>query len=404
METIRNYLNTMFAGLPDTPEVRKAFEELSAMMEDKYSELIEEGRSENEAVGTVISEFGNLEELAQTLGIENWLDNRGSRSAAASENPAGAPESRYSQPGTAQSKESQPAGAQANAEHAGYTQANAEQAGYTQADAEHAGYTQADAAHANDAYYEPERRRLISDEEVCDYISVAGFAQMLKAFGVFLCVTAPVGAILFGDIGFGWFGNFLSNFGAALLFVFVAAAVACFLISGSYMKPWAFLKSEACTFDAAAEEIIDEQERITENEGQRMKIVGIVLCIVSVAPCILFQNNFGAALMFVFVGAGVFLLVLRSGKKSIFKRLRKAALRQSAAGRRRYVRREKEEKYYYADRNLRSVMSIYWPLVTCVYLGFTFLTGTWPISWIIWIIAGAVKKVIESRYGRPVRE
>ena len=39
METIRNYLNAMFAGLPDTPEVRRAYEELAAMMEDKYTEL-----------------------------------------------------------------------------------------------------------------------------------------------------------------------------------------------------------------------------------------------------------------------------------------------------------------------------------------------------------------------------
>ena len=73
METIRNYLSTMFAGLPDTPEVRRAYEELAAMMEDKYTELIAEGRSENEAVGTVISEFGNLEEIAQTLGIEDYI-------------------------------------------------------------------------------------------------------------------------------------------------------------------------------------------------------------------------------------------------------------------------------------------------------------------------------------------
>ena len=43
METIRNYLNAMFGGLPDTPEVRKAYEELAAMMEDKYTELIGEG-------------------------------------------------------------------------------------------------------------------------------------------------------------------------------------------------------------------------------------------------------------------------------------------------------------------------------------------------------------------------
>ena len=57
METIKSYLETMFANMPDTPEVIRAKSELFGMMEDKYNELISEGKSENEAVGTVISEF-----------------------------------------------------------------------------------------------------------------------------------------------------------------------------------------------------------------------------------------------------------------------------------------------------------------------------------------------------------
>lgn len=39
------------------------------MMEDKYSELIADGKSENEVIGTIIAEFGNLDELAESLGI-----------------------------------------------------------------------------------------------------------------------------------------------------------------------------------------------------------------------------------------------------------------------------------------------------------------------------------------------
>lgn len=50
METIKTYLENMFSGLPDTPEVRKARYELEQMMEDKYSELKSSGKSENEAI------------------------------------------------------------------------------------------------------------------------------------------------------------------------------------------------------------------------------------------------------------------------------------------------------------------------------------------------------------------
>ncbi len=71
MEAIRNYLENMFANLPNTEEVQRAKSELLQMMEDKYASLIEEGKKENEAVGIVISEFGNLDEIAETLGISH---------------------------------------------------------------------------------------------------------------------------------------------------------------------------------------------------------------------------------------------------------------------------------------------------------------------------------------------
>lgn len=76
METIRNYLETMFQNLPNTREVQKAKTELWQMMEDKYTELKEEGKTENEAVGIVISEFGNLSELAEDLGIGSFVNSK----------------------------------------------------------------------------------------------------------------------------------------------------------------------------------------------------------------------------------------------------------------------------------------------------------------------------------------
>lgn len=76
MNTIRNYLDNMFLGLPDTEDVRRAKKELLAMMEDKYNELKNNGKTENEAIGIVISEFGNLDELADALGIRQAFDNK----------------------------------------------------------------------------------------------------------------------------------------------------------------------------------------------------------------------------------------------------------------------------------------------------------------------------------------
>ena len=41
----------------------------------------------------------------------------------------------------------------------------------------------------------------------------------------------------------------LESFGTALFFVFIAAAVACFLISGAYKKPWKFIGIDPLELD-----------------------------------------------------------------------------------------------------------------------------------------------------------
>lgn len=74
MDTIHNYLDNMFANLPKTSQMFKLKQDLLSNMEEKYYEHKNNGKSENEAVGIVISEFGNIDELISELGIENGKD------------------------------------------------------------------------------------------------------------------------------------------------------------------------------------------------------------------------------------------------------------------------------------------------------------------------------------------
>lgn len=69
METIKNYLDNMFSRLPKTKEIETLKYDLLSNMEDKYDELKQDGKSENEAIGIVISEFGNIDELLNELNI-----------------------------------------------------------------------------------------------------------------------------------------------------------------------------------------------------------------------------------------------------------------------------------------------------------------------------------------------
>ncbi len=74
MDTISNYLDNLFASLPKTAKVTELKNNILANMEDKYNELKSQGKSENEAIGIVISEFGNIDELVSELGIQKNND------------------------------------------------------------------------------------------------------------------------------------------------------------------------------------------------------------------------------------------------------------------------------------------------------------------------------------------
>ena len=71
METIKTYIDNVFKAFPPSDErVVTLKRDMLAGMEEKYNELKSEGKSENEAIGGVIADFGNADEIAAELGFE----------------------------------------------------------------------------------------------------------------------------------------------------------------------------------------------------------------------------------------------------------------------------------------------------------------------------------------------
>ena len=42
-----------------------------------------------------------------------------------------------------------------------------------------------------------------------------------------------------------------------------------------------------------------------------------------------------------------------------------------------------------------SISKLYWSIVTIVYLGISFLSGAWHITWLIWLIATAIEQALK---------
>jgi hypothetical protein len=73
MEVIKTYLDNVFAAYPQTDEIKRVKRDLSANMEEKYTALRQNGKSEHEAAYSVIANFGNIEEITSELGLVQGL-------------------------------------------------------------------------------------------------------------------------------------------------------------------------------------------------------------------------------------------------------------------------------------------------------------------------------------------
>lgn len=71
MDKIRAYVDAMFSSLPNTQAAAEMKQNILENMQEHYEELIAQGMSENEALGTVIAQFGSIDEIKRALGVDN---------------------------------------------------------------------------------------------------------------------------------------------------------------------------------------------------------------------------------------------------------------------------------------------------------------------------------------------
>ncbi|WP_244834415.1 hypothetical protein [Clostridium sp. BJN0001] len=63
MNTLTTYVNNTFSGVPQTEEIKQLKSEILNRMESDYKKLQSEGKSDEEIVGIIISEFSNISDL-----------------------------------------------------------------------------------------------------------------------------------------------------------------------------------------------------------------------------------------------------------------------------------------------------------------------------------------------------
>lgn len=240
---------------------------------------------------------------------------------------------------------------------------------------------------AEDAPASPVRR--VSMAEATEFLALRRKASARIALGVVLCMLSPVPLlILAGMAEAGPLGmeELAAGLGVGILLVMVAIAVAIFITTGMKSSAYEFLEKEPIETEYGIRGMVKEQKKQYADVYTLKNVLGACFCILSVVPLIvaIFIDYepyaiFGVCALLVLAAVGVYQFISGGVIWESFNKLL-------------------QEGDYAPDakRVNKNIGSVYWPVVTAVYLGWSFITMEWHQTWIIWPVAGVLWAGIAS--------
>jgi len=336
MNVIIAYLETMFSAYPQTPRLLEAKAELQTMMEDAYSGFRAEGLSENEAVGRVITEFGNLDDLAPTLGISQDIAPKAAAEAAA------------------------------------------------------------ERAEAASRPTLPE----ITIHEAQGFADAQRQTRFRLALGVSSFVVSPIVLIILtvaasSDL-ISLSDGAAAAIGLAALFLFVAVGVLLLVSMTRDFAPYARIRERR--FSRSREVTTWAETLDRQNDRKRISALQIaILCwVMSPVPLLLlslvtdgtpnqdFWSVLGVSGLLILVALGLIIMLPANWARTVYTTLTSPGGREYAGGRDAASGGEEPPSI------IGIIAPIYWPLMVVIYFAWSFIWDAWGESWIIWPIAGVL--------------
>ncbi len=233
-----------------------------------------------------------------------------------------------------------------------------------------------------------EQAKEVSIEEANYYMELVAYSAKKIAFGVSLCILSPVLFLLLGGLSeYGILGiteDMAGGIGVILLLIMVAIAVALFIIYGMQLEKYEYLEKEILNLQYGVAGIVAMKKEKFEPVFKQCIVAGVMLCITSVVPIMLaaaFEAEdiivlYCTALLLIMIAFAVFLFVWAGMIHGSYQKLL-------------------EEGDYTVEKKLENkrnsnLSTVYWCIVTAIFLGYSFYTMKWHISWIIWPCAGVL--------------
>jgi hypothetical protein len=388
----------MFNAYPQTPRLLEAKAELQGMMEDAYTGLIAEGRSENEAVGQVIRDFGNLDELAPVLGIASDIGPAaGAAAVTAAVTAAGTAAGTELAVGrVAQAGGQQGIGLVAAGAAGAALGATARPDGERWASASPA--TPSAGAGATPPPAAEPRHPPVTMEEAQGYADAQRRIRFSVSVAVMLFVLSPATLIFLPTAAAERVVPLTEAVGAfigiAALLALVTAGVVLLVTTSRQTEPHERLEQGRFSPDPEVSQWAADLAQRHRAKRVRALQIALALWILSPAPLIAFALLTegsphadvwavgGVALVLALVAAGLGVLLPQAWTQTVADKLTKGG----GAGAGGCVGTDGRGGQHGI---VGVIAAFYWPLLTIIFLTWSFIGDAWGISWIVWPV-GAV--------------
>ena len=223
--------------------------------------------------------------------------------------------------------------------------------------------------------------------EANEFIDWRRSAAVRIAVAVFLCIASVIPLLLLAAASeanmLGMTAEFAGAVGMVIFLVTVTVAGVIFVYCGFRNAPYAYLDKEVFETEYGVKGMVREKQKAYRNAYVRSNMIGVGICVLS--PVALFVGAFSGDEFFsvlmltvtlLAVGVGVIFFITAGVRWASMQKL----LREGD-----FSDREKKRSGL-----KESVGTIYWLLAVAIYLGWSFATDNWTISWIVWPIAGVL--------------
>ena len=234
--------------------------------------------------------------------------------------------------------------------------------------------------------------RKISLAEANDYLEQRKNASVQIAIATLLCIISPI--LIFLLLAFSECTsipiteNLAIGVGMIALFSLVTIAVVIYIRVGFKNAPYEFLEKEPFETEYGVTGLAREKQKTYRNTYIKYNIFGTCACILSPVPLICAALSGKGLLVMIMlcvtlltVAIGVMFFIVAGVRWASMQKLLKEG--------------EFSEKGKQKNKIIEAIGTVYWLLATAIYLGWSFLTSDWHITWVIWPIAGVLFAVVE---------